>query len=419
MKRILVALLAVMMLVPTLWANQGVKGKTIKIGSFMPLSGPLGFIGGGVRQGMEGFIKWYNADVKHGGFKIKGFFIDDKFEAAQSVAAVKDLVENKKVFALVGAIGSPGILASMEYIKRKGLPFVYQGSGVRQLYNPPKRNVFPVQPSYVGEGRLFIKFAAQFLKKKKIAFVYQNDAGVSEASEGVLKGMKSVLRKYRRKGVKIVGRIPMSRGDADLSPVANRIKQLKPDAVVVFAFGGAAVGVIKAAREAGINLKKIPFMTTYVNSDPIYFKLAGNLWNDVYVGAWAKPDTGKYFKGFMRSWKKYSGTRRDPSPYNVAGWIAMETFAEGLKRTFKRFGSLTWNNYIKAMETFHEKGGWSGGMAYKLSYKKFNKRDKSCRYPQNYEYFLVGKKKQYELYKNAKSLRALYMPAFARGERIQ
>ncbi len=417
MKKFLILLFSIILVVPS-WGNE-VKGKTIKIGSFMPLSGPLGFIGNGVKQGMETFIKWYNADIKVSGYKIKSYIIDDKFEAAQSVAAVKDLVENKKVFALVGAIGTPGILASMEYIGRKGLPFIYQGSGVSQLYNPPKRNVFPVQPSYVGEGRLFIKFISKFLKKKRIVYVYQNDAGVSEASEGVLQGMKSILRKFRRKGVKIVGKIPMSRTDNDLSPVANRIKQLKPDAVVVFAFGPAAVSTIKASREAGINLKKIPFITTYVNADPIYFRLAGNLWNDVYVGSWPKPDTGKYFKNFLRVWKKYSRRRRDPSPYNIAGWVAMETFAEGLKRTIKRFGALNSNNFIRAMETFHEKGGWSGGMAYKLSYKKYNKRDLSCRFPQNHEYFLVGKKKRYELYKNAKSLKDLYMPAFGKRERYQ
>jgi branched-chain amino acid transport system substrate-binding protein len=412
MKKLLMLLLAVTVLVPSLWADQGIKGKNIELGSFLPLSGPVGFIGQGVRLGMETYAKWFNAEIKTGGKNLKLSFEDDQFKAEKSVQAVKNLVNNQKVFAIVGAVGTPGIVASLDFIVKTGIPFVYQGTGVSVLYDPPKRNVFPVQPSYVFEGRLFVKFIAEELKKQKIAVVFQNDAGVSDASAGAIQGMKQVLRSYRRQGVRIIGEIPMSRTDASYSPVANRIKQLDPDAVVVFAFGGAAIAVIKAAHEAGIDVKKTPFLTTYVNSDPIMFALAGRYWNDVYVGAWAKPTGGDYFKNFMRVWKQYSGSKRDPSPYNIAGWIAMETFKEGLERAVNRFGNISWNNYIKAMETFHEGGGWSDGMAYKLSYKPYKANDPTTRYPQAYMYFIYGENKEYKLYKKTKSLEELFMSAY-------
>lgn len=413
MKKIMLTLLALLLVLPVVsGAQQGVQGKKVSVGSFLPMSGPVAFIGRGVREGMDTYIKYFNQEIKTGGYNFEGFFMDDAFEAAKSISIVRDLSENKKVFAIVGAVGTPGILGSLEFIKRKGIPFVYQGSGVSELYDPPVRNVFPVQPSYVGEGRLFGKFIAEHLKKKKIAYVFQRDAGVIEAAEGTKKGMNEMIAQYRRQGLRIVGEIPFGRADSDLSPVANRIKQLDPDVVVIFAMGSAAVGIVKSAREAGIDLKKIPFVTTYVNSDPIFFKLAGDMWNDVFIGAWAKPDSGDYFKNFMRVWKKYSGTTRDPSPYNIAGWIAMEVFAEGFNRMIKKFGTANWNNYISAMETFHEGGGWSDGMAYKLAYKKFDPKDKLCRYPQNYQYFIVGVDRKYQLYKKAKNLEDLFMAAY-------
>lgn len=417
MKKLIIAVLAVVIAVPSLWATQGVSGRTVKIGSYLPLSGPVGFIGQGVKKGMDVYIKWFNAELyrKFGGKKIEITYNDDQFKAEKSVQAAKNLVDGKKVFALVGAVGTPGILASLGYIKQKGIPFVYQGTGVPKLYLPPSRNVFPVQPSYIFEGRIFIKYIADHLKKKKIAFVYQSDAGVKEASDGTLIGMKQMLRKYRRKGVKIVASIPFSRGDGNFSPVASRIKDSGADAVVLFAFGGAAVAVVKAAREAGMNLKKLPFVTTYVNSDPIYFTLGGAAWNDVHVAAWAKPPVGskgrRYARKFARVWRKYSGSRKAASPYNIAGWIAMETFSEGLKRTIKRFGRINWNNYIKAMETFHERGGWSDGMAYRISYKKFNGRP-SSRFPQAYMYFVYGVNKKYKVYTRSRSLNRIFIPAY-------
>jgi len=41
-------------------ADQGIEGNTIKIGSFLPLSGALGGIGSGLKVGMETYIKYEN-----------------------------------------------------------------------------------------------------------------------------------------------------------------------------------------------------------------------------------------------------------------------------------------------------------------------------------------------------------------------
>lgn len=406
MKKLLVFILSLTLLVPTLWAQQGVQGKNVELGSFLPLSGAVGFIGQGVKEGIETYVKYFNAELKLNGHQLRMHFVDDQFVAEKSVQAARDLIENKKVFALVGSVGTPGIVASMDYIAGKGIPYIYHGSGVPVLYDPPKKNVFPVQPSYIGEGRVMVKFIADFLKKKKIVLIYQND----EAGQGALDGMNELLPQYRRRGVTLLDKIPINLTDSDFSPVIARVKNLNPDAVVVFAMGGRATGIVKSARDAGMNLKKTPFLTTYVNSDPIMFKLAGNSWNDVYVAAWAAPTTGDYFKNFMRVWKQYSGLAKDPSPYNIAGWIAMEVFIEGMKRTK---GALNWANYIKAMETFHEGGGWpqdGNGMAYRLSYKPWNANDKTCRLPQSFLYFVYGEKKQYQLYKKAKNLEDLFIP---------
>lgn len=391
------------------WAEQGVTKDTIEIGSFLPLSGTVGFIGDNFRKGMETYIKWYNEEVKTGGKKINATFIDDQFTAEKSVQAAKELVDNKNVFAVVGAVGTPGIVASMDFIVKKGIPFVYQGSGATVLFDPPKRNVFPVQPSFIGEGRVMVKFILDHLKKKRIAVVYQND----EAGSGVLAGIDEIIPVYKRKGVSIIEKIPVSLTDTDFNPVISRLKQANPDAVIVFVYGGKALGIVKSAREAGMDLKKIPFVTTYVNGDPIMFKLGGNMWNDVYAGNWFTPAHSKSYQNFQKAWVKYSGSTQAPSNYSIAGWAAMEVFAEGLKRTISKYGqNITWENYIKSMETFHEKGGWSDGIAYKLSYKPFNAANKSCRYPQSYMYFMLGVDKKYKLYQESADLNNIFIPFY-------
>ncbi|PKL15327.1 MAG: hypothetical protein CVV50_00475 [Spirochaetae bacterium HGW-Spirochaetae-6] len=412
MKKIYSVLSSFLFLFPVLsGAQQGIEGKTLKVGSFLPLSGPVAFIGRGVRQGMDTFIKYFNQELKTGGYTLESYFLDDGYDSVKSLSIVRDLTENKKVFALVGAVGTPGILGSLDYIRRTGMPFVYQGSGVTPLHNPPSRNIFPVQPSYEAEGRVFGNFIVNHLKLQKVVYVFQRDIGVVEAAEGALRGLYEMAGRYRGKGLQVVSSIPFSSTDADLSPVVHRIKQLGPDAVVVFAFGEAVLELVKAARQGGMNLKQTPFITTYANSDPIFFRMAGGVWNDIYVGAWVKPAESESYENFVRIWKKHADVSRGPSFYNIAGWMAMEVFAEGLARTVKNFPELNWRNFIAAMETFHEDGGWSGGLSYKLSYTRCNGYDQKCRYPQNYQYFIVGVEGRYQLYKKTANLNELYISA--------
>jgi hypothetical protein len=77
------------------------------------------------------------------GRKIKLIVEDDGFQPSRSIAATKKLIEQDKVFALVGTLGTPGVQATIDYIQSKKVPSIYHGSGISELAFPPKKYFLP------------------------------------------------------------------------------------------------------------------------------------------------------------------------------------------------------------------------------------------------------------------------------------
>ena len=93
-------------------AVPGVTDTSIKIGSFMALSGPVAAVGVPVKKGMEAYIKYVNEQGGVHGRKIELLIEDDQFNPANALAAVKKLVEQDKVFAISPSLGTPGVFGN-------------------------------------------------------------------------------------------------------------------------------------------------------------------------------------------------------------------------------------------------------------------------------------------------------------------
>ena len=130
MKRITVllcvAMLAAMMAVgANAAATPGITDNQVTIGAFQDQSGAAAVVGINMRKGMEAYFNWVNAQGGVNGRKIKFIVEDDGFQAARAIAATKKLVEQDKVFALVGTLGTPGVAATIDYIMEKQIPSIY------------------------------------------------------------------------------------------------------------------------------------------------------------------------------------------------------------------------------------------------------------------------------------------------------
>src|SRR5688572_22746415 len=104
--------------------QQGVTADTVTIGAFGPITGPAAYIGLAGRDGMNLAIKEINAGGGIHGRKIVAVFEDDAHSPTRALAAVKKLVEQDKVFAIVSVGGSNATVGAVDYVKEKG-PVMY------------------------------------------------------------------------------------------------------------------------------------------------------------------------------------------------------------------------------------------------------------------------------------------------------
>src|SRR4029078_4898490 len=77
--------------------------------------------------------------------------IDDGYEPNRSIEVTRKLIEEDKVFALIGHVGTPTSAATQPIAAQAGVPFIGPFTGAEFLRNPFQPNVVNVRASYFQE----------------------------------------------------------------------------------------------------------------------------------------------------------------------------------------------------------------------------------------------------------------------------
>ncbi|MGM0419923.1 MAG: ABC transporter substrate-binding protein [Bacillota bacterium] len=356
-----ILILAVILLIPGIVfaTSQGVEEDQILVGSVGVTSGPAAFIGIPYYEGMQAYFKSVNAEGGVDGREIEAIIKDDEFDPAQSRDHIETLIYDDEVFAIVGQLGTPGVIASAQIVQDAGIPSVYFGSGATELTGLGE-NFFPVQPNYVYEGMLMAKFAIQHFEAERIAVLYQNDDVGRDGITGIRTGLTALGEEDRLIEDAVISHSP---AESDFTAQMQRILVQDPDMVVVFSLSQGASLIVRAAEDFGLD---VPMLTTYSNADASFLatiqpeETAPNAIHNLHVMGWLDVDEESLMP-LEEAINEYY-PESSINAYTMAGWVAGETFVAGLRNVE---GELTWDNYIEAMNdlTFTE------GLAAEISYE--------------------------------------------------
>lgn len=338
--------------------TQGATAKEIKVGTIAVQSGVLSFIGQPYVAGMKAHFDMINEQGGVYGRKIKLIVKDDEFKTDKAIAAVEELIEVDKVFAIVGQLGTPGVKATAITVKEAGIPSVYFGTGEDSVTRMGE-NFFPVQPSYVTEGKLMAQYVAKNAKAKKIVVLYQNDAVGRQGLQGIEAGLKAMKLTSL---LPSNGKIAFGSADKDFTAQIQKAKALNPDFIIIYGLSGATAGILKEIEKINYN---VPTLTTYSNADASFLAIAAagapNVLKNLHVMGWLEVKEER-MKPFLEAMKKYQ-PQAPVNAYTMAGWVAAETFVAGLKSTGKY---LTWSSYIAGMNKLN----FTTGLAPQIKYSK-------------------------------------------------
>jgi branched-chain amino acid transport system substrate-binding protein len=224
----------------------GVSADTILFGQAAALGGPSSALGQGMRQGILAAFAEINARGGIHGRRLELISRDDGYDPDRSVVATVQLIDEDKVFALIGAVGTPTSIATVPIAAEKNVPFIGPFTGAEFLRASEFHNVVNIRASYSAEAEAWIKHLTEDLHLKDIAIFYQDD---SFGRDG-LAGVKAALA---RRGLELAAEGTFERNTRAVGAAFKAIRRAEPQAVVMVGTYGPCAEFIKLARRSGFN----------------------------------------------------------------------------------------------------------------------------------------------------------------------
>ena len=331
-----------MAFIPAAWGERGVTDTEIRIGQWGPQSGPMS-AWGAVARGTGCFFEMINAEGGIHGRKIKYFLRDDGYMAPRTKAIVKELVEDKEVFAFASGVGTATGMAIKKYLRNNKVPWVGPAAGSPHWAYPPSRYLFGTYPLYCDEAAVLVDHAVKNLKKKRIAVFYLND----DYGKVGLIGTQIALEKY---GMEIVEAVSHEALDTDLSSHCLKLKESEADCVLMWP--GPKHGAIMIMTAAKMGYKPQWMVTSTLSDTPIMYQITKGLFKDVFFVSFGElPDSpNPLMKKYKEAHDRYMPKDRW-GVFFYAGFLFVEPMVEALKRCGR---DLTAENFVKAMESIKD-----------------------------------------------------------------
>jgi branched-chain amino acid transport system substrate-binding protein len=315
-------------------AEDGVTDKEFRIGMANALTGPASGLGTDLKAGADAFLARVNAAGGVNGRKVVLVSKDDGYEPEKTAAATKALIEQDKVFALFGYVGTPTSAAAVPLAARASVPYLFPFTGAEFLRNPVNKFVFNVRASYFDETELMVERLVKDAGAKKIALFIQDDA-FGEA------GKAGVSRALHKRDMKVAEEARYKRNTLEVDEGLAKIKAAAPDGVVFIGTYASLAAIVKKAKAQGIKAK---FMTVSFIGTAGFISAAGADGDGVYITqVMPSPDGGapivKQFLGDMKG---------GPVNYSsLEGYVDAAVLVEALKKTG---ANPTRAGFISAME---------------------------------------------------------------------
>jgi branched-chain amino acid transport system substrate-binding protein len=340
-------------------AENGVSPDKIVFGQAAALDGPASALGQGMKMGLEAAFAEINKAGGVKGRKLELKSIDDGYEPTKSIEAAKKLLEEDKVFALIGAVGTPTAAATQPIATAAGAPFIGAFTGAEFLREPHKPLVLNIRASYFQETEAMVERLTKDLGATKIAIMYQDDA----FGQAGLAGVKKALDKRQ---MQLAGEGTFERNTVAVKAALLSIRKAEPQAVIMISPYKPAAEFIKLARQ--IKLDATFVNISFVGSDALAKELgaagAGVVITQVvpFPKDAAIPVVGRYHASL-----KASSPDAQPGFVSLEGYLVGRAIAAALEKVD---GDLTRQAMIEAVQ----KAGSLDLGGFKLSYSPTSNR---------------------------------------------
>ncbi len=321
-------------------AQQGVSKTDITIGSILDLSGPAASLSKPARLGMLLRVDEINEQGGINGRKLKIIIEDSGYDPKKAFLAAQKLVNQDKIFMMVGHIGTAQNLAAMPVQLEKNVINFFPLTGAREMHDPLHKLKYAFSVSYYDQMRQAAPKLVKEKNVKKVCTLYQDDEFGLEVMRGGEAGLKTLNLDFTEK-------TSYKRGATDFSSQVAKMKAAGCEMVVLGTIARETIGSMGESRKTGFNPVFLASNAAYL--DAIH-KLGGKAVEGLYATMTAQNPYLDEASQPIRFWANKYKTKfnEDPNVFSAYGYLIVDTFAKAAQ---KAGPNLSTESFIKAMDT--------------------------------------------------------------------
>jgi ABC-type branched-subunit amino acid transport system substrate-binding protein len=306
-----------------------------------------------MKLGIETCFNNINSNGGINGRKLSLVALDDGYEPKQALENMKDLLEKRKVFGIVGNVGTPTAQLTAPYALEKKVLYFGALTGANVLRkDPPDRYVFNYRASYAEETAAIVKYLIEIkkIRPEEIAVFAQED-GYGEAG---FSGVAKMLRKYGREPSEIL-RVGYQRNTTEVDNAIQTILSNRAHlrAIVMVATYRPAAKFIQKLKDEELDatFANVSFVGSQALAEELQQygpKYASGVIVTQVVPHFESKSTGVL--KYQELLKKYFPDER-PDFISLEGYITANILAEGIRRAGD---DLTTDSLINSLEAIRD-----------------------------------------------------------------
>lgn len=332
----------------------------ILLGMSTALSGPAEQLGKNMLLGINMQFAKENDQGGINGRQLRLIAMDDGYEPNRTAPNMRTLIEQDKVLAVIGNVGTPTAISAIPIAnEKKTLLFApFTGAGVLRK-TPPDRYIINYRASYAEETSTMVDALIKHggLKPEEIAFFTQRD-GYGDA--GYIGGITALLKNGLKSKSQVVhGRYERNTLSVDNALADIILAEVTPKAIIMVGAYAPCARFIKLARESGVNA--LFLNVSFVGSAPLAKQLGENVKGVVVTQVVPHPEnlSLSVVKEYRDALTAFAPDVL-PSFGSLEGYIAAKIMTKALKTIS---GQPTRESLIDALEAL---GKFDAGVGHSL-----------------------------------------------------
>jgi ABC-type branched-subunit amino acid transport system substrate-binding protein len=248
--------------------STGVTGTEIKIGTLLPMSNTSAAAWGvPISEGMKAYYDYVNDQGGIYGRTINFIVGDSQYAGPVASEVVRKLVEQEKVFAIQGSLGTAAHNAVWKYLEEKGIPDMFLLTGDTKWTEPASRNRFGFLVDYITEGRILGKYIGEKYDRRRLGILAQNDDFGKEGERGLKIGIDDA-------GASMEIRVEYyDETQTDVTAQAQRLRNQNVDVIAMYGMPAQTASLFRVCRQT-LNWD-VPIIVSGVDAAEVVARLAG------------------------------------------------------------------------------------------------------------------------------------------------